>query len=393
MGIMQASFHRSPAAAAALGGFGLASAMGIGRFAFTPMLPLMQHAYAMPLQQGSWLASANYVGYLLGALLCVALDLRPGAAARFGLAVVAFTTLAMGLTESFAAWMLLRALAGVSSAFALVGMASWAMGILARERRAEWAGWIFFGIGSGIVLAGVIGLTAGAFEWSPASSWLLFGAVAMAIAVAAWRPLADDAEPVKSGATARTDARIGGDAWTLIVCYGIYGFGYIIPATFLPALGRQLLPDPLVFGWAWPAFGAAAGLSTLFAASRLKSVPPRRLVALGTLLTAAGVAAPALAPGLATILISALCVGGSFVVVTMAAFQDARLVAGAATSRVVAAMTAAFALGQLIGPLTVRSGSIETSLLVPSLAASVALLAAAIVLLRRPAGRFGPVAD
>jgi len=99
------------------------------------------------------------------------------------------------------------------------------------------------------------------------------------------------------------------------------------------------------------------------------------------------------APGLATILISALCVGGSFVVVTMAAFQDARLVAGAATSRVVAAMTAAFALGQLIGPLTVRSASIETSLFVPSLAASVALLAAAIVLLRRPAGRFGPVAD
>ena len=86
--------------------------MGIGRFAFTPMLPLMQHAYAMPLQQGSWLASANYVGYLLGALLCVALDLRPGAAARFGLAVVAFTTLAMGLTESFAAWMLLRCTGG-----------------------------------------------------------------------------------------------------------------------------------------------------------------------------------------------------------------------------------------------------------------------------------------
>ena len=99
---MQAFSHH-PAAAAALGGFGLASAMGIGRFAFTPMLPLMQHAYAMPLQQGSWLASANYVGYLLGALLCVALDLRPGTAARFGLAIVAFTTLAMGLTGSFAA--------------------------------------------------------------------------------------------------------------------------------------------------------------------------------------------------------------------------------------------------------------------------------------------------
>jgi hypothetical protein len=154
-----------------------------------------------------------------------------------------------------------------------------------------------------------------------------------------------------------------------------------------------LFPDPLVFGWAWPAFGAAAALSTIFAASRLKGVPPRRLVALGTLLTAAGVAAPALAPGLTTILVSALCVGGSFVVVTMAAFQDARLVAGADASRVVAAMTAAFALGQLVGPLTVRSGPIEMSLQIPSLIASVSLLAAAIVLLRSAARRLIPVID
>jgi len=389
---MQAFSHH-PAAAAALGGFGLASAMGIGRFAFTPMLPLMQHAYAMPLQQGSWLASANYVGYLLGALLCLALDLRPGTAARFGLAIVAFTTLAMGLTGSFAAWMLLRAAAGVASAFVLVGMGSWAMAALVRERRAEWSGWIFFGIGSGIVLAGLIGLAAGAFEWSPASTWVLFGVVATAICVAAWRPLADDPGPVKTAAAAHGTARIDGNAWTLIVCYGVYGFGYIIPATFLPALGRQLFPDPLVFGWAWPAFGAAAALSTIFAASWLKGMPPRRLVALGTLLTAAGVAAPALAPGLATILVSALCVGGSFVVVTMAAFRDARLIAGANASRVVAAMTAAFALGQLIGPLTVPSGSIETSLPIPSLVASVGLLAAAIVLLRSPARPLVPIAD
>lgn len=99
---MQAQSHTTPFTAAALGGFGLASAMGIGRFAFTPMLPLMQHAYAMPLQQGSWLASANYVGYLIGALLCFALDLRPGTAARFGLCVVALTTFAMGLTDWFA---------------------------------------------------------------------------------------------------------------------------------------------------------------------------------------------------------------------------------------------------------------------------------------------------
>ncbi|HKP65527.1 MAG TPA: YbfB/YjiJ family MFS transporter [Casimicrobiaceae bacterium] len=390
---MQAQTHTTSFTAAALGGFGLASAMGIGRFAFTPMLPLMQHAYAMPLQQGSWLASANYVGYLIGALLCFALDLRPGSAARFGLCVVALTTFAMGMTDWFAAWMLLRTLAGVASAFALVGMASWALTALVRERRAHWAGWIFFGIGGGIVLAGLIGLVAGATNAQPAHTWLLFGAIATAIFALAWKPLADDdATPVKAAATTRATGRIDATAWTLIGCYGVYGFGYILPATFLPALGRQLLPDPLVFGWAWPAFGAAAALSTLIAA-KFKRVPPRRLVAFGTLLTAAGVAAPAISPGLASILVSALFVGGSFVVVTMAAFQDARLIAGSNAPRVVAAMTAAFALGQLIGPLTVPAGAIDKALTVPSLAASVGLIAAALVLLKSPARRLVPAAD
>ena len=390
---MQARSPTTSLAVAALGCLGLASAMGIGRFAFTPMLPLMQQAYAMPLQQGSWLASANYVGYLIGALLCFALDLRPGTAARLGLGVVALTTFAMGLTDWFAAWMLLRALAGIASAFALVGMASWALSVLVRERRAHWAGWIFFGIGSGIVLAGVVGLVAGATNAQPAHTWLLFGAIATAIFALAWKPLSDDdATPVKAAAATRATGRIDSNAWTLIGCYGVYGFGYILPATFLPALGRQLLPDPLVFGWAWPAFGAAAALSTLIAAN-FKRVPPRRLVAFGTLLTAAGVAAPAISPGLVSILVSALLVGGSFVVVTMAAFQDARLIAGGSAPRVVAAMTAAFALGQLIGPLTVPAGAIDHALTVPSLAASALLIVAALVLLRSPAQRLIPAVD
>ena len=47
----------------------LAVAMGIGRFAFTPVLPMMQADLGLSLAQGSWLASANYLGYLLGALL------------------------------------------------------------------------------------------------------------------------------------------------------------------------------------------------------------------------------------------------------------------------------------------------------------------------------------
>lgn len=114
--------------------------MGIGRFAFTPMLPLMQLHDQISLQQGSLLASANYVGYLVGALLLFAVNPPPARAARYGLAAVAGATLAMAFTSSVAAWLVLRAIAGLASAFVMVGISGWALAVLAGESRADWSG-------------------------------------------------------------------------------------------------------------------------------------------------------------------------------------------------------------------------------------------------------------
>jgi len=377
---------------ATLGALGLASAMGIGRFAFTPLLPLMQQASGLSIAQGSWLASANYVGYLVGAVGGLAFAQRGALAARIGLATVAFATLAMGFVDAYAAWLVLRALAGFASAFVLVGMAPWAVSRLMRDGRPQRAGAVFAGVGLGIVFAGLIGLAAGTSHWSPAFTWRLFGAASALVAIVGWAALRDDAPAPVSAATTRV--RLGVDAWMLIACYGVFGFGYILPATFLPALGRQLFPDPAVFGWAWPVFGLAAALSTLAASAWLVRVGARRVFAAGLLVAAAGVAAPALSPGLATLIASALCVGGSFMVATMAAFQLARestpASAPSGSAHVVAAMTAAFALGQLLGPLTVHAnvpgsagGSLAATLVVPSLAAAGLLIAAALAMLAR----------
>src|SRR5262252_195916 len=106
----------SAAAAAAIGLLALASAMGIGRFALTPILPLMQQDAALTLTVGGWLATSNYLGYLLGALTCIAMQPRPLPAMRWGLAAVGLLTLSMGLTGSPPLWLASRFLAGVASA-------------------------------------------------------------------------------------------------------------------------------------------------------------------------------------------------------------------------------------------------------------------------------------
>ncbi|HRP97547.1 MAG TPA: YbfB/YjiJ family MFS transporter, partial [Rhodocyclaceae bacterium] len=143
------------------------------------------------------------------------------------------------------------------------------------------------------------------------------------------------------------------DQHRLVLCYGLFGFGYILPATFLPAQARALVADPAVFGWVWPVFGLAALVSTVVAARLASTWPRRGLWACAQLVMAGGVLLPALWPQLVALVVAALCVGGTFVVITMIGLQEARVVAGARAQALMAAMTAAFAAGQLAGPLLV----------------------------------------
>lgn len=379
--------------AAAIGLIGLAAAMGIGRFAFTPMLPLMQASGSLTLSQGGYLAGANYAGYLLGAVLCLFVHSRPAATARLGLVAVAASTLAMALTSSFVAWLGLRLIAGVASALVLVGISSWSMAVLAHHQRLAWSGWVFAGVGTGIFFAGLATLAIGAAHLSPSSGWLFFGVAAALVAGLAGMSLRDTADSQLPRRLEPTDAATAPLPWRPIVCYGIIGFGYIIPATFLPSTARALISDPAVFGWTWPVFGLAAALSTVAAGSFLHGVAPRRSWAFGQLLMAAGVAVPALWLSLPSLILSATCVGGTFMVVIMAGLQEARRIGGHATPRLIAAMTAAFAGGQLAGPLVVAvAGTGIEVIRGPSLLAAMLLVLASLALLQdlRPGARSIP---
>jgi MFS family permease len=159
----------------------LASAMGVGRFAFTPLLPLMQAHDGLSLGQGAWLATANYLGYAAGALACSVRPPAPHAAARAGLIAVAVSTLAMGVAEGYPAWLVLRFVAGVASACVLVGVSGWALAALGARGRAGWSGGVFSGVGIGIALAGVAGLVAGIEAVAPATVWLALAVVAFSI--------------------------------------------------------------------------------------------------------------------------------------------------------------------------------------------------------------------
>jgi predicted MFS family arabinose efflux permease len=374
-------FEPSAAAAALIGLLALASAMGIGRFSLTPILPLMQQDAGLTLTVGGWLATANYLGYLIGALFCIALTPRPTPAIRWGLISVGLLTLAMGFSNWQPLWLALRFLAGAASAFVLVGTSAWTMPVLARHGREQWSGHVFSGVGIGIALAGLFGLAAGIDAWSSRATWVALGVVAIVLAAALWRPLAVGAAPAAQAAP-QGRPMLPRPAIIAAVCYAAFGYGYIIPATFLPALARGHIDNPAMFGLIWPVFGAAAALSTFASVWLGRTVAPRQLWTRAKWVLAAGVLAPALSTNVLTLLVSAVCVGGTFMVITMAGIKEALRLGGAPASLAVGVMTAAFGAGQIMGPLTVSLlGRSDHAFVWASLLAVLGLVAGNCVLL------------
>src|SRR5262249_14269402 len=129
-----------------------------------------------------------------------------------------------------------------------------------------WSGLVFAGVGSGVAFAGLFGLLAGLDGWGSRVSWIALGLIAVALAALLWAPLQDRSRAGSTGVAQRH--ALPGRAILAAVCYLAFGYGYIIPATFLPALARGYIDNPATFGLIWPVFGIAAAVSTL-AASRL----------------------------------------------------------------------------------------------------------------------------
>lgn len=347
--------EKSAFAIAVAGLTALAVAMGIGRFAFTPLLPMMQADAGVSVAAGGWLASANYFGYFVGALSAVWLRIRAQSAIRGGLIVIGLVTLAMGFVDRFALWVILRALAGIMSAWVLIFASAWSLERLAPLRRPVLTGIVFGGVGAGIATTGGVCIALMHANVGSARAWVVFGVLALVLSAAIWPTFGteDGASVRDARRSAEGELRWNRESLRLILCYGAFGFGYIIPATFLPVMAKQAVHDPAIFGWSWPIFGAAALASTLGATVLQRFVSNRRLWIMSHLAMALGVALPVVWPGIAGTLLAALFVGGTFMVTTMVALREARAVAGRHATGLIAAMTTAFAAGQIAGPLSV----------------------------------------
>ncbi|MEX3852605.1 YbfB/YjiJ family MFS transporter [Paraburkholderia sp. BR10923] len=354
----------------------LAVALGIGRFAFTPLLPLMLHGAALgqphlDIQHGGWLASFNYAGYFVGAMTCAALRAEPARMVRVGLAATVLLTLAMGVTGQFWVWALVRFVAGAVSAWTFVFASQWGLRRLAELGANEWSGVIYTGPGVGIVGTGLLVSVAGGY--GAVVGWIGFALIGAVLTVLVWpvfgetrrvgaaKPAVANSSTAKSAAGSRAGAnpppRTAGvrtsraDAFWLVLLYGIPGFGYIITATFLPVIARHALPGSAWPDLFWPMCGAALIVGALLAARLPLHWDNRTLLAGSYVLQAIGIALGIVWPTAGGFSLGSILIGLPFTAITLFAMREARRLRGDDAAGLMGYATAAYGIGQIAGPL------------------------------------------
>ena len=340
----------SPGIVLAGGILGMVVAMGIGRFAYTPILPAMQRDTGLGYLIAGQLASWNYLGYLAGALILALLPiiLRSRFLYPTALAASCATTLAMGLTARVFAWGILRFAGGLASAMIFVTLSSMVIPRMNRLGRTHIASLLFSGIGFGIMLtAGTVPVLDWYFAWR--GSWIGLGIIGCVASLVSWLFLKNVSH--EQGSSELPDASRDKTGITMLTtAYFLEGLGYIVTATFLVAILRS---SPDLSHWAvasWMVVGISAVPSTYYCRAAAVRFGWRRVSVLAYMSQACGLFLSVMSTGPVGILAASAIFGWTLMGITALTMAEGARRAGIHQTRVAAVLTTAFALGQMIGP-------------------------------------------
>lgn len=371
------------------GAVAMAAAMGFGRFFFTPVLPGMMSDIPLSAADAGLIAAGNFAGYLAGALLAS----QSWAAGRErhlalgGLFATALLLACMAATSALWLFILIRCLAGLASAFAMIFTS--AIVLPHALGRSAVQSVHFGGVGAGIALSSVVAFLIQRMAGDAAHGWRLDWLVASGVVLAALAFVGRHLPRPVAGHRMAPEPPI---RWTrplvlLTLSYGLFGFGYVVTATFLVAIVRLAAAGPAVEAGAWLVTGLAAAVSLFLWRPLLQRLGAGRCYLLCLLMEAVGVTASVLMPPVAGALIGGLLLGLTFMTITAYGLQIARQLAPDSQRRALALMTAAFGTGQIVGPLVAGwasewSGSFTLASLI---AAAILVLAAVLAapILRR----------
>lgn len=350
---------KNPSRRVVLGGMAsLIITMGIGRFAYTPILPYMQSAQHFSDAFAGYMASSNYLGYLVGSLLtgCIRWGRNKTRVFQGSLLVNILSTGIMSTSTNILLWMVFRFVSGITSGMVFVLASSIVLDRLAFQKKLSWSGHFYSGVGMGILLTGLaVPFLGHFFTWR--GTWLGLMILSMIMGIFAWHWTCENSftkdqsvKRLENFSRFYTPQSNKFFKWILI-SYGLEGMGYIVSGTFMVAMVSEIpgLKEaaPLIWG--------IVGLmsipsSPLWAWLAKKAGMVRSLVA-AYLIQAFGVVIPILLFNRVGACLGAVLFGGTFMGITTLATSVARSMYANRSSQSIGYLTAAYGTGQVLGPI------------------------------------------
>jgi MFS family permease len=328
----------------------LAAAMGVGRFVFTPILPLMESQAGLSPQGASFMATGNYLGYLIGAVLGIFLPRlsRKRLALQVAGVVLIASLMAVPMVNDLSTWVVVRTIAGVASAVVFMVAGNAILSELSSSNP-HMVGWAYGGVGAGIAASGIlVAVISSISDWQ--SAWYSSAGLAALLLAFGWfvgEPW--QRQPTKTAAV--SSYRPPQRSWftLLAISYFLEGAGYIIAGTFLVAAVNATSPG-MVARSVWIIVGVAAIPSCALWTWLSSRVSRPSLITGALVIQAIGIALPALSGSGAAAVIAAALFGATFVGITTLSLATGRHL-GIASA--VAVLTAGYSVGQVAGPLLV----------------------------------------
>lgn len=370
----------------ALSGFlAFVVAMGIGRFAFTPQVPLMIAEHQFSLTGAGLVAAVNYLGYLCGAFDAMRATRHLERRLWLGVWGAVVLTLLSAAVTGEVLHSVIRFMIGWTSGWAMVLVSAWCNERLMHFGRPAMSAAVFAGPGAGIFLSGMLAVGIHSLQLTSAEAWSVYGVLALILIalISVNLPRKGDlhrahvaTEPLKMTPALKR----------LVLCYSLAGFGYILPATFLSQMANARFPDSLFAQFVWPVFGGAAVIGIVIGILTRHRLTSHTRLALTLWAQGLGILCAEVVPGVTGLVLGALLVGGGFLSVVQLALQCGRELAPNHSRYLAGLLTTGYAIGQLFGPVL---SSISTSLthrLEPALyVALIGFIIAGALVVRRPA--------
>lgn len=369
--------------------------MGLGRFAYTPILPEMLQAQVLSLQASGWVAAANFTGYLAGALLATLVTSRRWQQHLLTSALVGSVLLlaAMPSTTSPWVWSALRFVAGMASALGLIYVSAIIFERLERLGQSALKPWVYVGVSMGMAACSlvVLALPEGRASWQ--DNWWAVAALGAAVAVAAWlglRPMqvaarAARTETVASAGSTSSESGLRQQSRVFVAAaaaYGLFGFAYVIHATYLPAMVRAAGYPQAAANWTWVLVGLMAIPGIAFWNRIAARYGIRSAIAACYAVEGLTALAPVFSGSLGAAMVAAAGLGAVLTPVSGLALTHGRALGAGQAARVVGIMTMCFGAGQILGPIVAAHLAQGAGFAAPSAVASLALLSCSVLVFR-----------